>query len=166
MKKGYIIAAAILALLIIVGGITVMNRDRSVPERNLDAAGEELIDYFEIYNEIQIRDIAVSAEGNVKPQDDTEEYAYICIEIDKKDIKVMKQRFKEAGIRECEYDDDEENGVWLPAAFTHELAERIHGEKVVAWYQIFHSGQIAMTRDVHFYITKDSSGRAYVYMFG
>ncbi len=147
-------------LIIVLGGIAVMNMNKQGQEAQIDAKGEELIEYFESFNGIRIRDISIAAQGYVKPQGETDEYAYICIEIDKNSIDTAKQRFSDAGI-------EEGNGkVYLPAAHIHEVARKIQDEETVTWYNVFRNGILADTRNSRFFITKDSSGRAFVYMFG
>lgn len=152
MKKRVIIT--VMVLLVIVG-VTSMIFFKSPIKKN-----DKLIQYFEKTLNVKISDVCISADGEVEKSLFKEEFAYICIEIDKSEIETVKERLRDSHLYEYS------GNMKIPSGGFHVLAQKLNNESVESEFAYMTSGKFAKTRDVSVYISTDSEDRAYIYMFG
>ena len=124
---------------------------------------KDLTDYVEKTINIELSDVATGEDGKVVV-DPSEEFAYICISLEKGSIEKIKARL-----------DIEGNGIFpTEQGFTsmYDLRwNKLQTENINYIYNTFTEGKTSIrgtqkTRDMYIYLSTDNEGNEFLYLFG
>lgn len=124
---------------------------------------KDLTDYVEKTINIELSDVATGEDGKVVV-DPGEEFAYICISLEKGSIEKIKARL-----------DVEGNGIFpTEQGFTsmYDLRwNKLQTENINYIYNTFTEGKTSIrgtqkTRDMYIYLSTDNEGNEFLYLFG
>lgn len=124
---------------------------------------KDLTDYVEKTINIELSDVATREDGKVVV-DPGEEFAYICISLEKGSIEKIKARL-----------DIEGNGIFpTEQGFTsmYDLRwNKLQTENINYIYNTFTEGKTSIrgtqkTRDMYIYLSTDNEGNEFLYLFG
>lgn len=124
---------------------------------------KDLTDYVEKTINIELSDVATGEDGKVVV-DPGEEFAYICISLEKGSIEKIKARL-----------DIEGNGIFpTEQGFTsmYDLRwNKLQTENINYIYNTFTEGKTSIrgtqkTRDMYIYLSTDNEGNEFLYLFG
>ena len=155
MRKKFLIIGIILFIICIICLISYFLTHKIITK--------DLTDYVEKTINIELSDVATGEDGKVVV-DPGEEFAYICISLEKGSIEKIKARL-----------DIEGNGIFpTEQGFTsmYDLRwNKLQTENINYIYNTFTEGKTSIrgtqkTRDMYIYLSTDNEGNEFLYLFG
>ena len=124
---------------------------------------KDLTNYVEKTINIELSDVATGEDGKVVV-DPGEEFAYICISLEKGSIEKVKARL-----------DVEGNGIFPSEQGWNSMYDlrwnKLQNENINCIYNTFAEGKTSIrgkqkTRDMYIYLSTDNEGNEFLYLFG
>lgn len=121
---------------------------------------EDLALYVQDLTGVKVEDLCEEESGEVR-ESPSEDWAEICLKLREGGSGEIQKRMQEQGRETPEGD------YTIPGYSGSELAVKLKGEELIARYDFFFKGKGgAKTRSVEVYLSKDSEGNGYLYLFG